>query len=139
MKKFARKFIISIVIFSIMCHNLVIAASETPKKVEWKFAPNTFFITGLGTKAKNIGEKISDTFGNSDLGKILGLLSIVFTISRLICLAAVFIIGIRYMMSSAEMRADLKQRMLPLFIGLVIIFGASSIMSIAIRFLNNVQ
>lgn len=141
MKKFAKKFIISIVIFLIMCHNLVIAASQqTPKKVDWTFAPNSFFTTGLGTGIKSIGQKISSIIGgnSSTLGKIFGLLSIVFTFSRLVCLAAVLIMGIRYMMSSAESRADLKQRMLPLFIGLVVVFGASSIMSIAINYLNRV-
>lgn len=139
MKKFKKKFIISIVISVIMCHNLVMAASNTTK-VEWSFAPNSFFTDGLGLGISNISQKISSVITNNDstIGKILGLLSVIFTFSRLVCLAAVLVMGIRYMMASAENRADLKQRLIPLFIGSVVIFGASSIMSITINYLNTV-
>ena len=47
------------------------------------------------------------------------------------------IIGIKYMMGSAEERATYKKSLMPYFIGGILVFGASSIASIVYNIAKN--
>ena len=60
-------------------------------------------------------------------GKIAGVLQIV---GNIVSVGAMMIIGIRYVISSAEEKAELKERLFPFFIGAVLLFGASNIVNI---------
>ena len=46
------------------------------------------------------------------------------------------IIGIRYVMASADEKAEYRERMLPYFIGAVLLFGASNVVNIIFEIFN---
>jgi len=57
-------------------------------------------------------------------GKIVGLIRVVGTIAAV---AMLTILGIKYMMGSAEERAEYKKTLFPYLVGAVLIFGASNL------------
>lgn len=61
-------------------------------------------------------------------GSIAGIIQIVGTA---VSAGAMIIIGIRYAVASADEKAEYKERMLPYFIGAVLLFGASNIVKLA--------
>ena len=78
---------------------------------------------------KSSGPTVEDvedmyTFG----GSIAGIIQIVGTA---VSIGTMIIIGIRYVISSADEKAEYKERMFPYFIGAVLLFGASTIVNIA--------
>lgn len=60
-------------------------------------------------------------------GSVAGIIQIVGTI---VSAGAMIIIGIRYVVASADEKAEYKERMFPYFIGAVLLFGASNIVNI---------
>lgn len=60
-------------------------------------------------------------------GKIAGLVQIVGTI---VSVGVLMLIGIRYVISSAEEKAEYKERLLPYFIGAVILFASANLVNI---------
>ena len=63
------------------------------------------------------------TFG----GKIAGIIQIVGTA---VSAGAMLVIGIRYVISSADEKAEYKERMYPYLIGAILLFGASTVVNI---------
>ncbi len=61
-------------------------------------------------------------------GSIAGVIQIVGTI---VSAGAMIIIGIKYVMASADEKAEYRERMIPYFIGAVLLFGASNIVKLA--------
>ena len=70
--------------------------------------------------------------GNSLIG-ILQVVGIVLSVVILI------VIGIKYMMGSAEEKAEYKKTMMPYVIGAALVFAASAIAGILYSFLSNVS
>ncbi len=60
-------------------------------------------------------------------GRIAGVIQIVGTI---VSAGALIIIGIKYVISSADEKAEYKERMLPYLIGAILLFGASNLVNI---------
>ncbi len=60
-------------------------------------------------------------------GQIIG---VVRTVGVLVAVVILLILGIKYMMGSAEEKADYKKSMIPYIVGAVLIFGASAIAGI---------
>ncbi len=69
------------------------------------------------------------TFG----GKILGVLT---TAGIILSVIILVVLGIKYMLGSAEEKAEYKKTLMPYAIGAVLIFGASTIATIAYNFLK---
>lgn len=63
-------------------------------------------------------------------GSIAGIIQIVGTI---VSAGAMIIMGIKYVIASADERAEYRERMIPYFIGAVLLFGASNLVSIAYK------
>lgn len=63
-------------------------------------------------------------------GKIAGIIQIVGTA---VSVGTMIIIGIRYVISSADEKAEYKERMFPYFIGAVLLFGASNVVNLAYK------
>lgn len=61
-------------------------------------------------------------------GSVAGVIQIVGTA---VSAGAMIIIGIKYVVASADEKAEYKERMIPYFIGAVLLFGASNIVKIA--------
>ena len=59
-----------------------------------------------------------------------GIISIITTIGSICSVVVLIVIGIKYMMGSAEERAEYKKSLFPYFIGAIILFGASAIAGI---------
>ena len=60
-------------------------------------------------------------------GQIIG---IVRTVGVLVAVVILLVLGIKYMIASAEEKADYKKSMIPYIVGAVLIFGASAIAGI---------
>ena len=63
-------------------------------------------------------------------GSVAGVIQVVGTI---VSVGAMMIIGIRYMVASADEKAEYRERMIPYFIGAVLLFGASNIVNIVYK------
>ncbi len=79
------------------------------------------------TKTEAVDEM--QTFG----GKVLGVLT---TAGIILSVIILVVLGIKYMLGSAEEKAEYKKTLLPYAIGAVLIFGASTIANIAYNFLK---
>lgn len=72
-----------------------------------------------------------DTSYSGDIESVGGsMLNILSIIASAISIIAIIALGIKYMMGSAEERAEYKKTLLPYFIGAVFVFGATTIPSI---------
>ena len=91
----------------------------------------TAFAADVYTPDEFKGEIKTDTTSVQNVksmgGKIVGLIRIVGTIAAV---AMLIVLGIKYMMGSAEERAEYKKTLFPYFIGAVLIFGASNLTQI---------
>lgn len=72
------------------------------------------------------------TFGNS----IIGVLKIVGSVVAVIML---MVLGFKYMMGSAEDKADYKKSMIPYVVGAICIFAAPFIAGIIFNMANNIK
>lgn len=71
-----------------------------------------------------VGE--SDVFRDK-VGVILGAIQMIGSLVAVICL---IVLGVRYMMSSVEEKAEYKKTLLPYFIGAMMVFGISNLLEI---------
>ncbi len=76
-----------------------------------------------GTNLPSSAQKTVDDFGQ-------GIISIITTVGSIISVVALIALGIKYMMGSAEEKAEYKKTLLPYFIGATILFGCSVIAGI---------
>ncbi len=70
---------------------------------------------------------VSDT-GITNLGN--SIISVVQVVGIVIAVVILLILGIKYMMGSAEEKADYKKSMIPYIVGAVLIFAATSIVRV---------
>ena len=63
------------------------------------------------------------TIGN----KVMGIIQVVGTIAVIAAVIILMILGIKYMMGSAEEKAEYKKTMIPYIIGAVLLFAATTI------------
>lgn len=72
-----------------------------------------------------------------DLGnRIIG---IVQTVGVVIAVVILLILGIKYMMGSAEEKADYKKSMIPYIVGAILIFAASAIVGVVYDIANSLN
>lgn len=114
MKKTSK--IVSLVLLSVIMITVLstsVLAVEDPSKWDGSNSTvNTAKIDGLG---QNI-------------------VSIVSTIGSIISVIILVVLGIKYMMGSAEEKAEYKKTLLPYIIGAALVFAASTIASIVFNF-----
>lgn len=112
MKKLWKKLtMLAITISGMMYSTLSLAA---PDGVD----PNIF-----ETKASTNAATAVKGFGNN----ILGMVS---TGASVLAVIILIVLGIKYMMGSAEEKAEYKKTLLPYFIGAIFVFGAGAICSV---------
>ena len=66
-------------------------------------------------------------------GRVAGIIQIVGTA---VAVGTMMIIGIRYIMASADEKAEYRERILPYFIGAVLLFGAVNVVKIIYNIMN---
>ena len=94
-------------VFCMVATTQIFAATITASDVK-----NNESLGNAGTEIKTIGQKIFS--GIYSVGSAISVITIAF-------------LGIKYMMGSAEQKADYKKSMMPYLIGAVCLFGATSI------------
>jgi hypothetical protein len=90
------------------------------------------------TKMSGVTDTDSTVNGSSGIGAsanmIIGLLQIAGTG---ISIVTITILGAKYMLSSVEQKAEIKQRAMPVVIGMIILFGAVNIVAIVGNLANS--
>ena len=82
-------------------------------------------VQGQGYAPNKVVANTSNTDAIKDIGyRIFGIVQVVGTILAVVILV---VLGIKYMMGSAEEKAEYKKTMIPYIIGAILIFAASSI------------
>lgn len=86
-------------------------------------------------------DKLKPTYqGTGDIQtvgqKIMGIIN---TVGVVIAVVILMILGIKYMMGSAEEKAEYKKTMIPYIIGAVLIFGATTIANAVYNFANGLN
>ncbi len=65
------------------------------------------------------------------------IINVVSTIGSAAAIVMLIILGVKYMMGSAEEKAEYKKTLLPYIIGAVFVFGASVLTTVVFNFINN--
>jgi type IV secretory pathway VirB2 component (pilin) len=99
------------ILITVLCFALVISASLTV------FAAT---IGSVDVTPSNPTDTSIETVGQ----KVIGIIQV---IGIIISVAALMILGIKYMMGSAEEKAEYKKTFIPYIIGAVILFAASAL------------
>lgn len=85
----------------------------------------------MNTKAQSTDNtKITDVGGS-----IMGILQ---TIGIVLSIIILIVLGIKYMMGSAEEKAEYKKTMIPYVVGAILIFAASSLAGVIVNFAQNI-
>ena len=94
-------------------------------------------VTGVSDPSTLTGENVSGTEKITGIGnQIITILTIVGTVVSVVVL---IVLGIKYMMGSAEEKAEYKKTMMPYIIGAALIFAASAFAGILYNFLSNIS
>ena len=107
----------SIKIISILLVALMMIAIVTPVFAE-DFRPSAVETNKVGDEANSIKD-----VGNS-------ITSIIRVVGTIVAVAILIVLGIKYMMGSAEEKAEYKKTLFPYLVGAVLIFAASSLADI---------
>ncbi len=84
--------------------------------------------------------KASSTVEGSSEVQSLGqkLVGILQTAGVVVAVVILLVLGIKYMMGSAEEKSEYKKSMLPYLIGALVLFGASTIANVVYQFATNI-
>jgi len=85
----------------------------------------------LKGKIKTDGTEQIDDFG----GRIMGILQ---TAGIVVAVVILMILGIKYMMGSAEEKAEYKKTMIPYVIGAILLFAATTIANMVYQFASKI-
>lgn len=67
------------------------------------------------------------------------IISILQTVGVVLSVVVLMIIGIKYMMGSAEEKADYKKSMIPYLVGAILIFAASALAQVVYQFVTGIS
>ena len=76
-------------------------------------------------------EKIAQTGG--------GIMGILQTIGMVLAVIVLIVLGIKYMMGSAEEKAEYKKTMIPYLVGAILIFAASALAGVVVNFAQGIN
>ncbi len=85
-----------------------------------------------GTGANELGVTEVTNFGNS-------IVNILQTVGIVISVIILIVLGIKYMMGSAEEKAEYKKTMIPYLVGAILIFAASILANVVYQFASGIQ
>ena len=126
MKKINIKLIIIIFVclFLLLMNTIVVQAEPTTFDTAISGAKS--FVSSSGTEVN----------GTSIKNLSMDLFNVFFTIGVIIAVIITSIIGIKFLLSSPEGKAEIKETLMPYAIGCVVIFGAYGIWKIALTILQ---
>lgn len=80
-----------------------------------------------------------DVSGSGEITNLGGkIITIATTVGSVVSVVVLIVLGIKYMMGSAEEKAEYKKTLMPYFIGAILIFAASTIAGVIFSFATNV-
>lgn len=132
MKKLA-KIILVLIIAMMLCmtiSNVSLAAGDdsSDKEAATTAAPNPNGYKGLTEQSEREGSvKDIENFGNK-------IITIISTMGSIVSVIVLVVLGVKYMVGSAEEKAEYKKTLLPYVIGAALVFAASSIAGIIFSF-----
>ena len=98
---------------------------------------NVLAVASTSTKpGELLGSSDVDTQGITDIGNKV--ITIITTIGIVVSVIVLVVLGIKYMMGSAEEKAEYKKTLMPYVIGAGLVFAASSIAQIVYSFMEKV-
>lgn len=115
MKKVLSVFLI-VLILLIAINNIVYADAVTDSMREWNKGSNSSAIQKMGG----------------------GILAVIQVVGSAVSLITLIILAIKYMSTSTNEKASIKQRLIPYLIGAIIVFGASNILGLIANMANSV-
>lgn len=100
---------------------------------------NSLDTLGNGYNSGNVqtGNTTSEATNNikTSINKVFG---IFFTFMQVASVASIVFVGVSYMFASAENKAALKQKIVPLIVGIIIVFGATTVVSFVTKIFTEV-
>lgn len=98
---------------------------------------NVIAATGTTVKPTDMtGQSDVDVGGIQNIGN--DIITILSTIGIVVSVIVLVVLGIKYMMGSAEEKAEYKKTLMPYIIGAGLVFAAASIANIVYTFMQNV-
>ena len=94
-------------------------------------------VLGVTDPSTLTGTPVSGSEKIEGLGKQI--ITIVTTVGSVASVIVLVVLGLKYMMGSAEEKADYKKTLLPYVIGAVLVFAASTIAGVIFGFANNIN
>ena len=91
--------------------------------------------SGISTNMPTAGNKGITTLDDATK-KVWKSVTFIF---QILAIAAIIIAGLRYMLSSADQKADIKKSLSILIIGAVLVFAASTIAQIIVNVVNEIK
>ena len=99
----------------------------------------------LAVKGDEVIKNINDSASNSkaDTNQITSMggriVVIMQTVGIVVAVVVLLILGIKYMMGSAEEKADYKKSMIPYVVGAILIFAATTIVNVVYQIANGLS
>ena len=94
-------------------------------------------VAGAQDPATLLGKEVTGTDKISNIGNQF--ITILTVAGASIAVVVLIVLGLKYMMGSAEEKAEYKKTMMPYIIGAALVFAASAIAGILYGFLSNVS
>ena len=111
-------------IFSVVLMVIVVMTTTTPMV----FADATDIVTSIGTEITNAGNNPENANAAGELtklaGKVINLIQIASAVAAVILIA---VFGFKFILGSANEKADYQKSFIPLIVGVVVVFAATSI------------
>ena len=96
-----------------------------------------FGTTVMATEPKGLKDVQGDTIGTTTINQAgRNIVSILQAVGVVLSVIMLIVIGIKYMMGSAEEKAEYKKSLMPYVIGAALIFAASVFAQVAYDFFN---
>jgi len=113
------------ILISILCFTLVALMSVS------SFAAITIGNVSIEPDTSSNGTNTAENIGN----QIIGIIQVV---GIIISVAVLMILGIKYMMGSAEEKAEYKKTFIPYIVGAVLLFAAAAFAQVIYNFAHNI-
>lgn len=120
MKKTLKVLSILFVVISIITLSTSVFAAVKPDKYN-----------GTVSEGKKVDTSSIDNLGNN-------IINIVSTVATIASVLVLIVLGIKYMMGSAEEKAEYKKTLLPYIIGAIMVFAAASLATVIFNFANTI-
>ncbi len=122
MKKSVKMISMALIILTILC----------------SVATITLGAKDLSQSIKDLGN--TDAQGTTSVMNVGGMVvAIVQTVGIVVAVVVLLVLGIKYMMGSAEEKAEYKKTMIPYIVGAVLIFAATTIVNVVYNMANGLN